>query len=118
MRRRPELNDLVAAAIGFGVIFLLVTGASAFSYLAGNRAQIGARTLVTESGQTAYLVGRVGRDLSRMHADTLEALTEPAATVGPLAERIARVNTDLERVMIELEPRLSDAQLPQWQQLR
>jgi signal transduction histidine kinase len=115
--KRPQQRDLFAAAVGFGVIFLLVTGASAFSYLAGNRAQADVREIVTESERTATLASRVGGELSRVHADTLEALTEPKEAVGPIAHRIDRVNGELDEILRELEPRLSRDQVPQWQQI-
>jgi signal transduction histidine kinase len=110
--------DLVAAAIGFGVIFVLVSGASAFSYFQSSRAQHEARALVTESEHTADLVGRIGRVVSRIHADTLEALTEPAETAKEIAGNVADLNKELDQLMGQLEPRLSEAQLIEWERLR
>src|SRR5437868_4543911 len=115
--KRPQPKDLLAAAVGFGVIFLLVVGVSAFSYLAGNRAQRAVRAIVTESEHTAALASRVGAELSRVHADTLEALTEPREAVAPISHRIHQVNGELDRVIADLEPRLMGEQLSQWQHI-
>jgi signal transduction histidine kinase len=118
MGRRPEPTDLIAAAIGFGVIFVLVSTASAFSYFQSSRAQREARALVTESEHTADLVGRIGRVVSRIHADTLEALTEPADTAKEIAGNVAVLNAELDQLMGQLEPRLDEAQLIEWERLR
>ena len=103
---------------GFGAALLLATAAGVTSILEVQRARREVNDLVRTADRSTFLVGQMGRHVSRMRALAFHHLVQPERDDHVENVELLAIATALDGTMRELEPLLQPNEIPAWQQTR
>jgi signal transduction histidine kinase len=105
---------LRALAVGAAGTIALIVGVTTLAVVALDAARTGVGAVARSTERSTYLIGDLGRQLSRLRANVLEAATESGdVRQGPLG-RTDAIRRRLSTVLEELPSRLPPPELEEW----
>lgn len=102
---------------GFAAILLLIAVSVVGSVLAQQRSHQASVRIIRDAGRTEGLLGRIGRELSRVHRRTELAVTATPRELSAINELVRTLDQRLDRSVFELVPLLSPEELRHWRNL-
>jgi signal transduction histidine kinase len=108
----PGSSD-AARRWGFAATLVLALGAWAVSVVQMDKARNDVRGLARTADRSTYLVGELGRQISRLRAETMELLV-PENDADDTYEDLRTITTALDAALSELEPLLQPEEERMW----
>jgi signal transduction histidine kinase len=111
---RPGREGTTALRWGLAGTVLLALAVGAVSLVEIQRARREVDALARTADRSSFLVGEVGRQLSRLHAVALERSLDPGAQMPALHARARDIDAALDRALVELDTLLQPEEREHW----